>query len=98
MSNFSFVSYEEFPDDQYTKELVYLLLDNKYRVAYIRKRAKNGGMFWDVPTVGVTKDNSKVYYETFMQDSSFLERDIKRFLDTRSWEDKKLLKDEDVPF
>lgn len=98
MSNFSFVSHEDFPEDQYTKELVYLLLDNKYRVAYVRKQAKNGGMFWDVATVGISKDGSKTYYEAFMQDSSFLEKDIKRFLDARSWEGKKALKDEEIPF
>lgn len=80
-----FVSHEEFPEDQYTKELVYLLIDDKYRVAYVRKQAKNGGQFWGVPSVAVTKDGTKNYYECFLQDSSFLEKDIKKFLDDRSW-------------
>lgn len=85
MSNIKFVSHEEFPEDQYTKEMVYLLIDDKFRVAYVRKQAKNGGMFWGVPSVTVTKDGVKTFYETFMQDSNFLERDIKHFLDSRSW-------------
>lgn len=88
MSNIKFVSHEEFHEDQYTKELVYLLIDDKYRVAYARKQAKNGGKFWGVPTVAVTKDSTKIYYECFMQDSSFLEKDIKKFLDDRVWEKK----------
>ncbi len=86
MSSIEFVSHEAFPEDQYVKEMVYLLIDQKYRVAYVRKQAKNGGQFWSVPTLGVTKEGVKTYYETFMQDSSFLEKDIKLFLDQRSWQ------------
>lgn len=102
MSNIKFVSSEEFPEDLYTKELVYLLIDDKYRVAYVRKSAKNGGQFWGVPSVAVTKDGCKVYYECFLQDSSFLEKDIKKFLDERSWEKKKTpskpVTEEELPF
>lgn len=103
MSVIKFVSHEKFPEDQYTKELVYLLIDEKYRVAYVRKAAKNGGEFWGVPSVGVNKDGVKTYYECFLQDSSFLEKDIKKFLDDRSWEKgKSILKssigDEEIPF
>lgn len=104
MANIKFVSHEEFPEDQYTKELVYLLIDDKYRVAYVRKSAKNGGQFWGVPSVSVTKDGVKTYFECFLQDSSFLEKDIKRFLDERSWEKKGAYKpaavsgDEEIPF
>lgn len=86
MSNIKFVSCEKFPEDQYTKELVYLCLDDKYRIAYLRKQAKNGGLFWDVPSISVTKDGVKNYYESFLQDSNFLEKDIKLFLEQRSWE------------
>jgi hypothetical protein len=89
MSTIKFVSHEEFPEDQYTKELVYLLIEDKYRVAYVRKQAKNGGLFWGVASVAVTKDGAKAYYESFMQDSTFLEKDIKHFLDQRSWEKNK---------
>jgi hypothetical protein len=87
------VSHEEFPEDQYVKEIAYLLIDVPTRVLYVRKQSKTGGMFWSVATVGVTKDGSKTYYETFMQDSSFLEKDIKNFLDKRSWEKKEETKE-----
>ena len=88
MSNIKFVSHHSFPDDQYTKELVYLCIDDKYRVAYVRKQAKNGGLFWGVGSIGVSKDGAKVYFEAFLQDSAFLEKDIKAYLDNRPWEKK----------
>jgi hypothetical protein len=88
MSNIKFVSHESFPDDLYTKELVYLCIEDKYRVAYVRKQAKNGGMYWSTPSIGITKDGAKVYYEPFMQDSSFLEKDIKSFLESAPWKNR----------
>lgn len=98
MSNIKFVSHKEFPKDPYTKEIVYLLIDDKYRVAYLRKQAKNGGMFWGTISAAVTEDGIKTYYEAFMQDSAFLEKDIKTFLEKRSWEEKKSIKDDEMPF
>ncbi len=100
MANIEFVSHHSFPEDQYVKELVYLCLDSKYRVAYVRKQAKNGGMFWGVMSAGITINGAKKYFESFMQDSSFLEKDIKEFLDQRKWENKvfKPQDDENIPF
>lgn len=99
MGNIKFVSHEEFTEDPYTKELVYLCIDDKYRVAYLRRQAKNGGLFWGVPSVAITKNGVKNYYESFMQDSSFLDKDIKLFLEKRSWEDKKeTIKEDEIPF
>ncbi len=89
MSDIKFVSHESFPEDQYTKEIVYLCLDDKYRIAYVRKASRNGGMFWSGVSVGVTKHGKKEYFEAFIQDSSFLDKDIKDFLDKRKWEDSK---------
>lgn len=86
MSRIEFISHESFPEDEYTKELVYICLDGKYRVAYVRKKASNGGLFWSVVSAGMTKNGKKEYFPAFMQDSNFLEQDIKRFLDARSWE------------
>lgn len=104
MSKIEFVSHESFPDDQFTKELVYLCLEEKYRVAYVRKQTKTGGMFWSVANIGVTKEGLKSYYEAFMQDSSFLEKDIQTFLNNRAWESVKtqeknvISDDEELPF
>lgn len=88
MSKIEFISHEYFPEDEYTKELVYLCLEGKYRVAYIRKNAKNGGLFWSVASFGITKNGTKQYYPAFMQDSNFLEKDIKDYLESRKWEKK----------
>ena len=99
MSNIKFVSHEDFPEDQYTKELVYLCLDDKYRVAYVRKQSKNGGSFWGVVRQSIAKDGGKSYYEAFLQDSTFADKDIKDFLDKRSWENKvSSLSKEEIPF
>lgn len=102
MEQIKFVSHEVFPEDPYTKELVYLLLDGKYRVAYLRKQAKNGGLFWSAVTASVIKEGQKVFFEGFLQDSTFLEKDIKKFLEERSWDKKEVpsefKKFADVPF
>lgn len=84
--SFSFVSHHVFPNDQYVRELVYLCFDNKYRVAYTRKQGKNGGLFWSPASIGVQHEGSKVFFESFLQDSNFLEKDIRNFLDNRLWE------------
>lgn len=99
MSNIKFVSHDSFPDDQYIKELVYLCLDDKFRVAYIRKQAKSGGLFWGVMSASISKDGVKSFYDSFMQDSSFMDKDIKDFLEKRKWEDKAVKKEFDnLPF
>ncbi len=88
MSKIEFVSCEAFPEDEYTKELVYLCLEGKYRVLYARKPAKTGGLFWSVVSLGVTKNGKKKFYDAFMQDSNFMEKDIKSFLEARGWENR----------
>ena len=100
MSKFKFVSHDSFPDDPYIKELVYFSLgDDDFRVAYIRKQAKNGGLFWGVMSAPITKDGVKSYYDSFLQDSSFMDKDIKDFLEKRKWEDKPVKKEFDnLPF
>lgn len=86
MPNFQFISHEYCHDDEYTKEIVYLCLEGKFRVAYVRKKTNTGAMFWSVPSISISKGGKKEYYPAFMQDSNFLEKDIKTFLDSRAWE------------
>ena len=94
MNRIEFVSHHDFPDDPYTKELVYLCIDQKYRIAYVRKAGKNGGLFWSGISLGVSQNGSKVYFEAFLQDSAFLDKDIKDFLEKRKWE----VKSESLPW
>ena len=88
MTKIEFISHDSFPEDEYTKEIVYLCLEGKYRIAYVRKSAKNGGMFWGVATVGATRNGQKEFFPAFLQDSNFLEKDIKDYLEKRKWEDR----------
>lgn len=85
MSKFSFVSHESFPEDEYTKEIVYFDMHVPVRVAWVRKSAKTGGLFWDEASIGVTKNGKKEYSKTWMQDSNFLQKDMKEYLEHRKW-------------
>ena len=53
-----FISHEEFPEDNYTKELVYLQIDGK-RYGYVRKQMQNGNKFWAAISLGVQKNGKK---------------------------------------
>lgn len=86
MSKIEFISHDSFPDDEYTKELVYICLEGKYRVAYVRKKSGKGGLFWSAASIGISRNGTKEYFPAFLQDSNFLEKDIKEFLDRRKWE------------
>lgn len=83
-----FISHEFFHDDQYTKEICYLSIDNKFRFAYVRKMKKDGGLFWSHITLSVNINGEKKYRSSIEWDSNFLAKDILAFLDARSWENK----------
>jgi hypothetical protein len=82
-----FISYEEFPDDNYTKELVYIQI-NGVRYGYVSKSTKSGAVFWDEISVGVSQHGEKKYFKAFKFDSEFLRDDILAFLKARSWQKK----------
>jgi len=86
MSNIKFVSHHYFPDDLYTREVVYISVDDKFSFAYVSRKTKNGDYFWATPSVSLSKDGAKVYLASFLLDSSFLDREIKAFLALRPWE------------
>lgn len=86
MSSFDFVSHEEFPEDKYVKECVYICIEGKHRVGYVRKITQNGGMFWDVINTSVTKNGARVFLKAYTSDSNFLKEDIMHFLENRGWE------------
>lgn len=78
------IDYIQFPEDNYTKELVYLEIDGK-RFAYVAKMGKSGHTFWAPVSIGITRNGKKEYFPAFMFDSNFLEKDIKAFLESRPW-------------
>jgi hypothetical protein len=83
-----FISYEEYPDDQYIKEIATIQIDGKYRVAYVAKMTKNGAKFWDVMSTGVSQKGEKIYIKAFAFDSNFQQEEIKKLLASRPWENK----------
>lgn len=97
MSKIEFISHDSFPEDEFTKELVYLCLEGKYRIAYVRKKANNGGLFWSVASLGIKRNGQKEYFPAFLQDSNFLERDIKDYLEKRKWEGRSAFQQAEPP-
>jgi hypothetical protein len=100
MRRFEFVSQESFPEDEYTKEAVVICVDGNHRVTYVRRKVPNGGMFWDVLSTAVKLNGEKKYLKAYAQDSSFLQEEIKNFLEARSWEKQSVFeeKNDEVPF
>ncbi len=91
MSKFEFESHESTPEDQYIKEIVtfkFTYDSDSFYVPYFRKQAKDGGLFWSVASVGITQNGGKKYMEAFTLDSRMKEKQIKEFLERRSWEQK----------
>ena len=91
-------SHESYPGDQFTMESLILCFEGKYRVRYVRKKMKSGGLFWDVPTASVTVFGERKHLKSFVVDSNFLNEDIKNFLDGRSWTKSKAEPKESNPF
>jgi hypothetical protein len=86
MSRIAFHDYKTFPNDEFIKEMVYLIIDGKYQVGYIRKTTKNGNSFWAPPSISVSENGVKTYYDSFIQDSRILENEILEYLKNRKWE------------
>lgn len=61
MSNlqYDFLSYEEFPDDQYVKAVVEVCFNGIIVIPYQKVVMKDGGSFWGFPGVGATKNGVK---------------------------------------
>jgi hypothetical protein len=80
MSNLEFVSYEEFPTDQYTKALCSFRIDGKYLAVYGKKLYKDGGMSWKAASHCVNANGAKKYEDGFSMDSKSDEKKILEFI------------------
>src|SRR5881394_4268016 len=81
------IKFEEFPNDPYTKAVAEILLDGKYNVCFAKKQMKDGGTFWDSPSIGVTNSsNTKEFFKGFSMDSKKEDQKFKDFI--RQCEDK----------
>lgn len=81
---FKLISHNVCPDDQYTKEIAVIEItlkdDSKQRFVYVRKEMKIGGMYWGPLFCSVMINGEKQSFKSPQFDSSFLEQDIKTFL------------------
>lgn len=97
---FKFINAQLTPQDQYVNEIVTLefaILNGRdsnnnpqycsLRMPYLRKRTKEGGLFWGAVSTGVQYHDKKNYLSARFSDSFFNE-DIETFLNERSWETK----------
>jgi hypothetical protein len=85
MSQFEFVSHQQFTDDKYIKEIVYILV-NGLRIAFVHKIMQTGGSFWDVMANSVTVGEKKESHKAVKFGDAFLIDDIKDYLKRRKWE------------
>lgn len=76
---YQLVSYQEFPEDQYTLAVAEILIDNAYTVAYAKKKTKEG-FFWAPPTIGVTQNGQKKYFQGYLIESRTREKQILEFI------------------
>lgn len=84
-----FISHEEFPDDPYCKEIVYLVVDGKYKVAYVAKFDKSGNKFWEVMSTGMMLNGKRSYHKAFEYDSNFQKGEAQKLLASKPWEKSK---------
>lgn len=78
-SPYQLISYEEFPEDQYTMAVAEISIDQQHVVAYAKKKTKEG-FFWGPASIGVTKNGQKKYYHGYMIESRIREKQILEFI------------------
>lgn len=74
------MSYELYPEDQYTSAVANIRIDGKYIVAMFQKKTKDGGLFWAPASASVAKGGAKTYIQGFMMDSRFEEKKLTEFV------------------
>lgn len=96
MIKFEYESHESTNEDQYIKEIVTLKFtvdDGKsveyFFMPYFKKSGKDGQIYWDVASLGITKFGQKKYDDKFIWDSRNREKQIKNYLENRLWEKEK---------
>ena len=80
MSNLEFVSYEEFPQDQYTKALCSLRLDGKYPPSTEKNSTKTVAWHGKSASHCVSANGAKRYEDGFGMDSKSEEKKILEFI------------------
>lgn len=88
MSNlqYEFLSYQQFPDDAYVKEVVMVSFAGVLILPYQNVKMKNGGAFWCFPGCGATVAGEKKRFNGEFDSKSMkarFEDDLEKFIRTR---------------
>jgi hypothetical protein len=78
--NLKLLSYESYPDDQYTAAIATVMYNDELVLTYAQKRKKDGGLFWCSASTAVTKDSEKSNIKSFYFDSNFKMDMFDRFI------------------
>jgi hypothetical protein len=92
-----FIKPEEFPEDPYIKELVYIEIDEKFRIAYVPRIGKNGNKFWQPLSAGITRNGKREYFKAIEFNSKFLEKEIQDLLNSEPWKCKAAVHNQKQP-
>lgn len=66
MKDYEFISYTQYPEDQYVNASCKMRVMGRFVVTYLEKKnAKSGGMFWDTLSAGMTVQAEKKYVKAF---------------------------------
>lgn len=69
MNNFEFISYKIFPEDQYIEAMARVRVDRKHVYHFVKKKLKDGGIFWTRASHAVVENGEKKYFKDYMSDS-----------------------------
>lgn len=80
MNNFEPISYQEYPEDQYTKAIAIVRIDGKHCVSYAKKQTKDGNTFWAPATHSVTENGKKTFIEGYLNESRSTDKALIEFV------------------
>jgi len=80
MKDYEFISYTQYPEDQYVNASCKLRVMGRFVVTYVEKKnTKSGGTFWDTMSSGMTVQGEKKYAKAF-KDPLIEEEEITDFI------------------
>ncbi len=66
MKDYEFISYTQYPEDQYVNASCKVRVMGRFVVTYLEKKnTKSGGTFWDTLSAGMTVSGEKKYAKAF---------------------------------
>lgn len=81
MTQITLIDYKEYPEDDWTKALCTVLIDEKHMVTYGKKVTKEGKKFWASANHSVKSGGNKVFVEGYLPDSGAMKKQILSFIE-----------------